>query len=366
MRDDYFDPSFGNRPQNLIGRNKYINEFKNALETRPGSRERSILLLGQRGYGKTVMLLEMADIAGQNGYIVASPTVTSPELTNRILEKLVYSGEKYLSKEKHELTGGNISILGFGAGYQVQGKKEEQRSFAFRLSELCKEFSKKGMGVMLLVDEVQANNEALKQLIIAYQEIVGEGGNIAIVMAGLPGAISSTLNNKVLTFLNRARKMDLSPIEESEIFAYYKEIFNRSAIKISNEQIRRAATFTNGSPYLMQLVGHYIMIYSDESGTLSTEDYESALADAKKDFVNDIGMTTLNELSGKDIEFLTAMSEDDGPSSISKVAERMKVSSAYAQLYKRRLIDAGVIEQTRRGIVDFSVAYLKEYLRNSI
>ena len=85
-RDDYFDPSFGNRPQNLIGRNKYINEFKNTLETRPGSRERSILLLGQRGYGKTVMLLEMADIAGQNGYIVASPTVTSPELTNRILE----------------------------------------------------------------------------------------------------------------------------------------------------------------------------------------------------------------------------------------------------------------------------------------
>ena len=137
-RDDYFDPSFGIRPQNLIGRNKYKNEFKNALETRPGSRERSILLLGQRGYGKTVMLLEMADIAGQNGYIVASPTVTSPELTNRILEKLVYSGEKYLSKEKHELTGGNISILGFGAGYQVQGKKEEQSIMLRTKRSMCR------------------------------------------------------------------------------------------------------------------------------------------------------------------------------------------------------------------------------------
>ena len=39
------------------------------------------------------------------------------------------------------------------------------------------------------------------------------------------------------------------------------------------------------------------------------------------------------------------------------------MSSAYVQLYKKRLIGSGVIEQPRRGKVSFAVAYLKDYLK---
>ena len=46
------------------------------------------------------------------------------------------------------------------------------------------------------------------------------------------------------------------------------------------------------------------------------------------------------------------------------VAERMGVTSDYAQKYRRRLIDAGVIESPRRGYVAFAVPYLADYLRN--
>ena len=362
MQDIYFDPSFGNRPQDLVGRATYLREFEAALSTRPGNRARSILILGQRGYGKTVLLLEMADIASRNGYIVASPTVTSKEMPERILEKLHHSSEEFLKKEKTEITGGSINILGFGAGIQVQSKESGTTSFAFRLSELCNKLGEEGHGVMLLIDEVQANSEELKQVIIAYQEIVGEGGDIAIVMAGLPGAISSTLNDKVLTFLNRAKKMNLEPININDVYGYFRNTFKKSKIKISDDDCRAAALFTAGSPYLMQLVGHYITIYSDDKGLLTKKYYAAAMEDAKKDFINDIGKITLHALSEKDIEFLQAMVMDNDMSSISDVAERMNVSSAYAQLYKRRLIDSGIIEQPRRGKVRFAVAYLRDYL----
>ena len=40
----------------------------------------------------------------------------------------------------------------------------------------------------------------IRRLVIAYQELVGEGLDVALVMAGLPGAVSATLNDHVLTF----------------------------------------------------------------------------------------------------------------------------------------------------------------------
>ena len=73
------------------------------------------------------MMLELAEYARANGYIVASPTVVSTDMLDRILEK---------AESAHK-------------------------------------------GVLILVDEVQSNSEELKKLIIAYQEAAGEGKNRA-------------------------------------------------------------------------------------------------------------------------------------------------------------------------------------------
>ena len=350
MQDSVFEPSFGNKPAYLVGRNDCLKIFRGALESRPGSRERALLILGQRGFGKTVLLLEMADIAHEMGYIVASPTVVSGNLLERILEKIGADGAVILDKDIPHITGGSISIMGFGGGIQTQTKESGTHSFAYNLTELCNKINAKGRGVLILVDEVQANSEELKQLIIAYQEIVGQGGNIAIAMAGLPRAVSSTLNDHVLTFLNRARKIELGPLNTKDIYAFYKEAFPKVGISVPDAMSREAAEMTYGSPYLMQLNGHYMVTYCQ------------AILDGKDDYENDIAKTTLNALSDKDIEFLCAMIPDKGASKISDIADRMGKSNAYVQLYKRRLIDSGVIEQPRRGEVKIVVSYVKEYL----
>lgn len=212
------------------------------------------------------------------------------------------------------------------------------------------------------MDEVQANSEELKQLIIAYQEIVGQGGNIAIAMAGLPGAVSSTLNDHVLTFLNRARKIELEPLNTKDIYAFYKEAFPKAGISVPDAMSREAAEMTYGSPYLMQLNGHYMVTYCGGDGKITDDQFRQAILDGKDDYENDIAKTTLNALSDKDIEFLCAMIPDKGASKISDIADRMGKSNAYVQLYKRRIIDSGVIEQPRRGEVQIVVSYVKDYL----
>ena len=71
--------------------------------------------------------------------------------------------------------------------------------------------------------------------------------------------------------------------------------------------------------------------------------------------MNDVCQTTLAALSDQDAAFLNAMAEDEGVSSISTVAD--------AQKYRRRLIDAGIVETAGRGKVAFAVPLLPEYLK---
>ena len=204
----------------------------------------------------------------------------------------------------------------------------------------------------------------MKQLVIAYQELVGSGANVAVAFAGLPGAISGLLNDKVLTFLNRANRIELGALKSGEIDAYFHYAFDKIGIKLDKDKIGWAVTATEGSPYMMQLIGYFITKYADVEGNVADEVLERAISVARQQFISDVCETTLKPLSDVDISFLKAMSTDEGASNITELAKRMNVSNEYAQRYKRRLIDAGVIVQPRRGEVEFDVPRLSEYLRN--
>ena len=362
MTDNIFSPSFGNKPRVLVGRDQVMNTMVQGLATYPGSKERARMIIGQRGLGKTVLLLELAEIAKEHGFIVASPTVVSSDMLIRILEKLCRSGERILPHEKTRITGGSLGILGFSAGIQTETNKQNGTSFAYQLQTLCERAREAGKGILILIDEVNSGSDELKKLIIAYQEMVGEGHNIAMVMAGLPSAVSQTLNQHVLTFLNRASKLNLEPISIREIEIYYRNCFANLGILLSDDQIIQAAKLTEGSPYMMQLIGHYITLSSSEHGTVKGKDFDKALSLARAEFIEDICETTLAQLSGKDIEFLTVMSEDDYESSMQDICRRLEVESSYANRYRSRLLQAGVIHQNRRGYVTFAVPYLKDYL----
>ena len=362
-RDTIFSPSFGNRPTYLVGREAVLTELTDGLMSAPGSRERSTVMLGQRGSGKTVLLWELADRAEKMGYVVATPTVVSEDLLVRIVEKLQDSGSRYVRDGSSRLTGGSVGALGFSVGLEFSPEVQEGKSLQFKLTQLARRLTEQGHGVLILVDELQANSAEVRQLVTVYQEMVGERLNVAIVLAGLPGAVSATLNDRVLTFLNRAHKLDLAPLALGDVDAYYVRAFQSLGVRVSDAQRDRAVAFTAGSPYLMQLVGHNIVIRADESGRVSDDGLQRALDISRADFMRDVCQTTLASLSDRDVDFLCSMARDDGASRTADIAERMGATVDYAQKYRRRLIDAGVIEPAGRGYVTFAVPFLREHLR---
>lgn len=361
MQDTIFAPAFGNRPSQLVGRDSVMQDFMDGIKQPAGNRKRSILLLGQRGSGKTVLLWEFAELARQNGYVVANPTTAGDHLLQRVIEKIQDSGERLISGGNSKLEGGSIGALGFSVGLQFS-REQEERSFHNKLSKLCAQLNTRGKGVLILIDEAQSNNAEIRQLVTAYQELIGEGADIALVMAGLPSAVSELLNDSVLTFLNRAHRITLDPLAISDVHAYFRQSFAKLHVNISNDLCKHAASATHGSPYLLQLIGHNIVARAQDD-PLSDADIQQAIEDANEDFKIDVCKTTLKQLSDKDIEFLRAMAVDEKESKVADIAKRMGVSVDYAQKYRRRTIDAGVIRASRRGYVEFAITLLPEYLR---
>lgn len=364
VRDFVFSPSFGNRPSYLVGREDILRTFEEGIQSAPGNRDRAMVVLGQRGSGKTVLLWELADRAREKGFVVASPTIVSDGMLERVVEKIQDDGSRYVKEKDARFSGGSVGALGFSVGLQFAREIQETKTFQYKLTQLVRRLTESGHGTLVLVDELQANSPEVRQLVIAYQELVGEGLDVALVMAGLPGAVSATLNDHVLTFLNRARKVELGPLAESDVSAYYRSAFDRLGLCVDGDSRSLAARATQGSPYMLQLVGHNIAMRASEDGRVSEDAVHEAICCAQADFEADVCETTMAALSEVDVTFLQAMSVDAEFSRVSDIAERMGVTVDYAQKYRKRLIDAGVIQRAGRGFVAFAVPYLAEHLRN--
>jgi hypothetical protein len=316
--------------------------------------------------GKTALLIALADAAQKAGYVYVR-TACKTNMLNDIIEKIQLNGAKLINEgPKTKIKGFNVGAVGFSFGLTFTDQVKQDYSFTPKLSLLCDRLAQFDKGVLILVDEIQPNMDVLRELALTYQELVGEGKNIAICMAGLPSATSSVLNDQVLTFLNRAQKIAVGAISLRDVRVYYSAAFAQLGIDLSPDLVEKAARATYGFPYLMQLVGYYIEQYSGVGGVSAASlegVVDRAIADACFDLGSDIFAPTLNPLSAEDVNFLRAMAKDDGNSKVADLAKRLKKSQGYIQTYRKRLLDTGIIEAPIRGEVAFVLPYMRQYLR---
>ena len=109
--DNQFIPAFGNRPAQLVGRDSIVEGFLNGLAHSVGHPGRATLLIGQRGIGKTALLLEFAAQAKQRGFIVARVSAQDGMLDD-ILGMIQRNGASDLDRPP-KLKGASAGALGF-------------------------------------------------------------------------------------------------------------------------------------------------------------------------------------------------------------------------------------------------------------
>lgn len=81
-----------------------------------------------------------------------------------------------------------MGALGFSAGIQLERGAAAAKSPQQRLVQLCRQLTAKDRGALILIDELQASSPEIRHLIGTYQEMVGEGLNVSLVMGRPAGS----------------------------------------------------------------------------------------------------------------------------------------------------------------------------------
>jgi hypothetical protein len=182
-------------------------------------------------------------------------------------------------------------------------------------------------------------------------------------MAGLPSAVSSLLSDDVLTFLRRADKQVLSDVPVDEVHDALVATITDNGRTINEEASQIAAEATGGYPFLVQLVGYHLWRSTDRTD-IDRNATNQGIAAARRRLGSLVHETALNDLSDVDRTFLMAMSPDNGPSRMGNILSRMGgVAPQYGNVYKNRLIEAGMIDSVGHGKVDYALPYLRDFLR---
>lgn len=378
MAQNPFKPTAGKLPPVLIGRQDIIDDFAEGLDNGAGAPGRLMLLTGQRGYGKTVMLTELGRVARERGWEVLSETA-SEGMCGRLVSALASTGPKLeeIGVSPSVGIGGvaNISLGGVRLTTPQHDATTLRDAIETRLGKLPK-----GKGILFTIDEAQAaSTDDMIALATTLQHVIrdedmrnvgdSEKHGVAFAFAALPSLVDELVNDKVLTFLRRAQRRELGAVPLPDVRAAYVQTVNEAGKDISAEDALTAARASEGYPYMVQLVGYYMWRSAEQRGSRVIEDRDvrAGTADAALAFEEAVCAPMFEGLTGAQRLFVEAVAADGGaPSRVSDIAERTKRSASWVSKYRASLMKQHVIESTGFGLVNLATPYLAKYISEHV
>lgn len=353
-----FKPTAGMTPPVLIGREGVIDDFVDGLDKGPGAPSRLMRITGLGGSGKTVLLTQLGDIAADRGWTVVNVSGREP-LCASIQEQLAHDTRLRSLDIK-------ISLPVVSAEAHLGGAAEEL-SFREVLTRATRSLTKHGSGLLITVDEVQdASHEEMATIATSVQYMIREQQDIGLLFAGITTGVLDLLNGEGITFLRRAKAEELASIPTEEVARALRKTIEASGLHIDDDVLAYAAGQSHGYAYLIQLVGYYVWRegrrHSRESVTITLADARRGSEVALQEFGSSVLETAISGLTKPAVDYLLAMTEDEGASSTSEIAKRMGMPASSANTYRRILIERQIIESTAPGFVAFSIPFMREYL----
>lgn len=358
-----FTPSFGEIPAHMAGRKAIVSDLMRAFESPSRRPELTTLLSGARGTGKTTLLALLAHKAETAGWISAS-TTSIPGMLDDLEISINRSAAHLIAPESgKQLT--SVEVANIGA-LSFENAKPPKSNWRSRITDVLDQLAKTDTGLLITVDELDPSLDEMVELAAVYQHFVREGRKVALLMAGLPHNISVLVSSKTVSFLRRAQRYVLGRIPDYEVEEAFLSTVVDNGREADAEGLKYAVASIEGFPFLMQLVGYKSWDINPQKKTISAADFEAGVSLARAELEDKVLAATLRELSDEDIRFLSAMLQDDGDTKAGDLVKRLDRSSAQVAQYRRRLIDAGVIGERRRGVIGFDLPYFRDYLAEQV
>lgn len=354
-----FTPTFGIAPAHLAGRKTLLADMRGAFEDGLGNPNLSTILVGPRGSGKTSLLSCIALEAQARGWISVD-VVAAEGMLEDVFQQTVFAASEFIEGAKKT----RLSGLGIGQVLELEWTNEDlfQANWRTRMTDVLNRLTAQDVGLLITVDEVNASVDELVRLVSTYQLFIREGKKISLVMAGLPGQVYDLLGHADVSFLRRSSQRFLGRIQDVDVEVAFAQTVSDAGKDIEADALEYAVDAIGGFPYMMQLVGYRTWEACSNAEVICMDHTINGVKRAQRELSRGVFDTTYRELAQGDKNFLFAMLQDEGPSTLGEIAQRMGKKSNYASSYKRRLLKQGIIEDLGGGGLDIALPFFREYL----
>lgn len=377
-----FAPGAGSRPPELAGRDAVLEHARVSCGRAINGRSaRSMMLLGLRGTGKTVLLNEVGKIAEHTGLLVSK--VESPE--EESLARLLYPEMRKVMRSLSTVEAAKqianrglkglrgfasifkIDIAGVEVGVEPEPGLADSGNLQYDLPDLFNVIGRAaqaaGKGWILLIDEVQYLGEAdLRALIVSMHKMSQEGLPVLLVGAGLPQV--ARLAGEAKSYAERLFLYpEINALDaDAAAKAVLKPILDEEA-SIAEAALQEIVVRTKGYPFFLQEWASTAWNCA-EGPEISLDDvvqsYSETLALLDAGFFR----VRIDQLTPSEVLFVRAMSElGDGPYAVGDIAKAMGRTQSSLGPIRAKVIAKGMAYSTDHGVLDFTVPLFAEFMR---
>lgn len=338
-----FTLAFGKKPVRYISRLVYTNKVIDSFTAEIPSAQ-VYMITGVRGSGKTVFMTNIVNELRERNDWYAIELNTDGDLLSDLASKL-YS----ISGLNTLFLKAKIDLSLFGIGVSIENSSPIA-NIESAIERMLKVLKKNDKHLLIALDEVVSNRE-IRRFANAFQIFMRQDYNIYMLMTGLYENIYNLQNEDTLTFLYRAPKIMIEPLNISAIAASYKEVFD-----IEEDEAMRMAVITRGYAFAYQVLGYIRWEHKNRSIEDIMPEYDQYLQEYVYDKI-------WHELSDRDREVLLILSGSESMRVKDIIAE-LNVNSSQFSTYRDRLIKKGLIDTSRYGYISMILPRFSEYLKS--
>jgi hypothetical protein len=378
-----FRPGAGTPPPALVGRDQLIAKFRitvgRAVNGRPG---KSVMPIGLRGVGKTVLLNAFNEIAEdeglQVGYIEAPETGDLAKLLatrlRTILIKLDRAGKVSRATRRalgalgsftYNLPDGSSISLNVDALTGVADSGDLAEDLTDLLVEAGRAAVDRATGIVLAIDEVQyLSAEELGALISAIHRTVQLDLPVVLVGAGLPQLPG--LTGEAKSYAERLFEFpQIGSLDGAEARDVLKLPVTEQDVKFTIQALDLILEQTQGYPYFLQEWGYEVWNVA-ETSPITREDVEKAAPLVRQKLDDNFFLVRMDRITPAEKSYLQAMAQlGPGPHRSGDIATKLGVQVESVAPRRSALIRKGMIYSPAHGDTAFTVPMFDEFVRRS-
>ena len=327
-KNNPFSLSFGKKPYEYISRLEQTDTIISTFDSEP-SPSHVYMIKGVRGSGKTVMMSKISEYFFEKEDWMVIELSPERDLLNSLASRL------YNSSLHPNIVEAKIDLSFFGIGVSLKSAIQIT-DIDVAIEKMLSVLKKKKKKLLITIDEV-VNNKSVREFASMYQIYMRQDYPIYLLMTGLYENIYNLQNEKSLTFLYRAPKLSLEPLNAGAVINSYKMIFN-----IPEQTAKKMYAYTNGYPFAFQVLGYLCW----ENG--GAESLEKILPVYDQYLDEYVYSKIWSELSAVDKSLIKEMSES-GSNDVTHIRKNLDMDTSSFSVYRKRLIDKGLVAADGHG-----------------